>query len=239
MAERSGSKNKGSTPGWLASLVGAVFLISAGFMLGLVVGVVKDEPELVMNHIAGESEEVAWSQSELGLEEEFADSAAGLQGRPAYVPIGQGEGWPATDPDLEAPPSQSELVASQYPPIDLRPASEDVASSTTAIASTPAVSSPSPPKAQPPAVSAPPPARRAGFSVQVGAFSESAPAHRVADDLEAKGYKVYITPSASSRDGRWRVRVGPLPSREKAQDVAHQLKVDEQLPTWVLSEGGG
>ena len=90
-----------------------------------------------------------------------------------------------------------------------------------------------------PPVSARPPAGRSGFSVQVGAFSESAPAHKIADDLKAKGYQVYITPSAGSRDGRWRVRVGPLSNREKAEVVARQLKVDERLPTWVLSEGGG
>ncbi len=47
-------------PGWLASLLGAAVLIAVGFALGLVAGVVSDEPELVVGHLVGRSEEVAW-----------------------------------------------------------------------------------------------------------------------------------------------------------------------------------
>ena len=36
--------------GWLASLLGAVVLIVGGFALGLVAGVVTEEPELVVIH---------------------------------------------------------------------------------------------------------------------------------------------------------------------------------------------
>ena len=38
-------------PGWLASLLGAAVLIAGGFALGLVAGVVSDEPELVVAHV--------------------------------------------------------------------------------------------------------------------------------------------------------------------------------------------
>ncbi len=46
-------------PGWIASLLGAAVLIAGGFGLGLVAGVVSEEPELVVGHLVGRSEEVA------------------------------------------------------------------------------------------------------------------------------------------------------------------------------------
>jgi len=47
-------------PGWFASFLGAAVLIAGGFGLGLVAGVVSEEPELVVGHLVGRSEEVAW-----------------------------------------------------------------------------------------------------------------------------------------------------------------------------------
>jgi cell division protein FtsN len=35
---------------------------------------------------------------------------------------------------------------------------------------------------------------------------------------------------------RWRVRVGPVATREQADEVASKL-AREKLPTWVLAEG--
>ena len=84
MAEGSRSTKRASSPSWLASLMGAVFLISAGFMLGLIVGVVKEEPDLVIGHLGGQSEQVEWSEqgavpmpdvAAAGPDYEFADGA--------------------------------------------------------------------------------------------------------------------------------------------------------------------
>ena len=239
MAERSRSQKGESTPGWLASLVGAIFLVSAGFMLGLVVGIVKDEPELVMNHLVGNDEEVVWSENQSEFTANDSSGARVPQPRLAYIPSGQGDGWPKSEGEVV--PAVADQVASQTPPVDLRPNSVENESAPSEVSSAPPPVSAAPPaySSTPRAVSSIPPAERGGFSVQVGAFAQSAPAHKIADDLKSKGYRVYITPSADSRDGRWRVRVGPLSSRERADVVAQQLKVDEQLPTWVLSEGGG
>ena len=46
--------------GWLASLLGAAVLIAGGFGLGLVAGLVSEEPELVVGHLVGRSEEATW-----------------------------------------------------------------------------------------------------------------------------------------------------------------------------------
>jgi len=78
----------------------------------------------------------------------------------------------------------------------------------------------------------------AGFAVQVGAFSESASADRLAGALRTKGYAVYVSPGTGSGATRWRVRVGPHPSREEAERSAKRLKAEEKLPTWVLDEDG-
>ncbi len=80
------------------------------------------------------------------------------------------------------------------------------------------------------------PAAAARFAVQVGAFSESRAAESLAAGLRTRGFDVYVSPSATPGGSRWRVRVGPLPSRERAESVAARLKAEEKLPTWVLDE---
>lgn len=83
-------------------------------------------------------------------------------------------------------------------------------------------------------VSPGPPAGR--FAVQVGAFAESGSAERLAETLRGKGFEAYVSPGAHAGEARWRVRVGPLPSREEAERAASRLKAEERLPTWVLDE---
>ena len=83
-----------------------------------------------------------------------------------------------------------------------------------------------------------PGAPAARFAVQVGAFSESRLAERLADSLRGKGFEVYVSPGAKAGEARWRVRVGPLQSRAEADRVASRLKAEEKLPTWVLDEDG-
>ena len=228
MAEGSRSAKRKASPSWLASLLGAFFLISAGFMVGLVVGVVKEEPELVMGHIAGQSEEVRWSEHDGGLG--TPDVAA--QGLAPDNAVGS-DAFELAPPSIAASSAYADEIA----------AAEDTAS----LAARPAYAVPAPE----PIAKAAPPARATaqrveetapdgkGFSVQVGAFVENESAERVAKDLRGKGFPVYVSPKAGSRDGRWRVRVGPLSTRGKADEIAQQLKTREGLPTWVLSEGGG
>jgi cell division septation protein DedD len=50
-----------SGQGWVSTLLGVFVLVVGGFALGLIVGVVSEEPELVVGHVAGRSTEVDWS----------------------------------------------------------------------------------------------------------------------------------------------------------------------------------
>ncbi len=104
--------------------------------------------------------------------------------------------------------------------------------------------------AAPPAVPAARPARKepaapaaaltggAGrLAVQVGAFDDAASAEKLAGSLRRKGFPAFVSPSAGDAGARWRVRVGPMPSREEADRTASRLKAEERLPTWVVEEG--
>jgi len=112
-----------------------------------------------------------------------------------------------------------------------------------------AVSAPADVAAAPPPAPAPlpsadraaaPGARAAGkLAVQVGAFAESRAAEQLADSLRGAGLPVYVSPSAAAEgQQRWRVRVGPVATREEADRIASRLKTKEKLPTWVLTEDG-
>jgi DedD protein len=111
-------------------------------------------------------------------------------------------------------------------------------------ASAPADVAAAPPPAPPPLPSADraaaPGARTAGkLSVQVGAFAESRAAEQLAQSLRGAGLPVYVSPSAEAEgQKRWRVRVGPVATREEAERIASRLKSKEKLPTWVLTEDG-
>jgi DedD protein len=207
-------------PGWLTSLLGAVVLIAGGFLVGLVFGVVSEEPDLVVEHIAGGSEEVAWDA------EATPPSAAGA----------------VETPDVAAAPrdavggEMSEVMGSGSP-VEEVPSSARVEATAPSASAVPQRAVPPPPTASPPPpkvdrVAARPSADR--FAVQVGAFSDSASAERLASDLESQGFPTYVTASAGA--GRWRVRVGPVPSRKEADALAGRLEDEKGLPTWILSE---
>jgi cell division septation protein DedD len=191
MAARKQRQREQTGPGWLSTLGGAALLLAVGFGVGLLAGVAWEEPDLVMDHLAGRT-------TELPLVAETS-----------------------TDPveaEVQEPPDR---------PLGTR------GSSPTA--------SPSRDSADPPSVSAPPPAPRPAppekdaFAIQVGAFGEEAAAARLAGELRAHGFSVYVRRGDGPGGVRFRVRVGPVPGREDAVRLARKLKSDHQLPTWILS----
>jgi cell division septation protein DedD len=182
----------GAGSSWLAALVGLVFLVVAGFGVGMVAGVVWEDPGLIFAYVTGETEEVAWDAS--------ADA----------------------EPDVAAR-APEQLVD---PQLRRNAAIESAASP-----------SPTPPVA--PAQPAPPPVAAApvgSVAVQVGAFETSEAAEKLAKSLKDKGFPVYVSPGTKSGNARWRVRVGPLASREEAEATAARLKKSQKLPTWILNE---
>ena len=72
--------------------------------------------------------------------------------------------------------------------------------------------------------------------MQVGAFAEGRAAEDLAATLRGKGYQAHVSAGAGAGSARWRVRVGPLASREAADRTASRLKAEERLPTWVVDE---
>jgi len=72
--------------------------------------------------------------------------------------------------------------------------------------------------------------------VQVGAFGDAASAESLVARLQKKGYQAFVSPSAGDAGARWRVRVGPLATREAAERAAARLKAEERLPTWVVDD---
>jgi DedD protein len=169
--------------GWLATLVGLLFLIAAGFTVGMAAGVAWENPGLVLAYVAGRTEDVAWS------------------GGDAQAPAPRVAGAPAERDEPVDPQIRRERAA-------------------------PAAAS-TPPVAAPPA---------GNVAVQVGAFGTSQAAEDLANSLRGKGFPVYITPGTGAAEARWRVRVGPLNTREEAEEAAARLKKVEKLPTWILKE---
>ncbi len=70
----------------------------------------------------------------------------------------------------------------------------------------------------------------------MGAFGDVEAARRLAEDLENSGYPVYVAAPEAGEEDRWRVRVGPLSTRERADRLAGELREDRSLPTWILDE---
>ena len=171
------------SPLW--TLGGLALLAIPGFFLGLLVGVAWEDPGLLLGHLFGRSELVAWGRGvDDGVEDRAREAArAAVSAGPSPASVASG-------------PSATRIRS-------------DVIS---------------------------PGAPAARFAVQVGAFSESSAAERLAESLRGKGFEVYVSPGAKAGEARWRVRVGPLPSRAEAERIAVRLKAEEKLPTWVLDE---
>ena len=202
-------------PGWFASLLGAGVLIAGGFALGLVAGVVSEEPELVVGHLVGQSEEVAWLPDGEPEVTQAGDDTIVLHAEAVPQAL-------ALQEDTWEPPAES---ASSLPSVAAPPAALRSTRNLRDVDSLP--------------TRAPAPVLGSGFSVQVGAFVDGGAAEDIRQKLQIKGFDSYVIPAKRSGDGKWRVRVGPVPDKGAAEQLAARLKTEERLPTWVLAEGGG
>jgi cell division septation protein DedD len=75
------------------------------------------------------------------------------------------------------------------------------------------------------------------FSVQVGSFGSSEQAERLRTNLTQKGYPARVQLSSVPGKGlRYRVRVGSYPERASADQTAHHLTAQEQVPAIVAGK---
>jgi cell division protein FtsN len=177
--------------GWLITAAGLLVLIVAGFSVGMLAGIVWEEPELVFAYFSGDTEQVEWQAG--------PETSAGSE-TSAPVDVAA-DGEEPVDPQVRR--EQERPRAPSAPPVE------------------------------PPPVAAPPAGR---LAVQVGAFTTSEKAEALANSLRGKGFPVYVSPGTAAGEPRWRVRVGPLATRDEAERAADRLKRREKLPTWILSE---
>ena len=147
-----------------------------------------------------------------------------LLGRTVEVPWGSAARDVAEEPGTVA-------ARVEEAPADASPGLPDVAAAAPSRAESPGASAT---RLRPEVLS--PGAPELRFAVQVGAFGESSAAESLAQRLRAKGFDVYVSPSTPEGGARWRVRVGPVSTREQAERMAARLKAEEKLPTWVLDE---
>ena len=196
--------------GWLATLAGAAVLVAVGFGVGLVAGTAYEEPELVAQHLAGQTTDVALGPVGGGLEE-----GGQLDGDVAAAP-----------PPAEGPLAEPEAVL-EAPPTPLGEGALDEAREQ-ALAPKPA-----PIAVQKPVVK--PAAGGAGFSIQVGAFGSESTARQLAGELGKRGFETYVTSEGAG--ARFKVRVGPIASRSEAEQISERLQTEHRLPTWILAGG--
>jgi DedD protein len=77
------------------------------------------------------------------------------------------------------------------------------------------------------------PARVGGWVVQVGAFGSADAAQRLVEQLSAAGFEAHVAPVIRSGRTLHRVRVGPVPGRADADQLAERLK-GRNLPAAVV-----
>ncbi len=115
------------------------------------------------------------------------------------------------------------------------------AESITATAQQPASSTE--PKASAPAEKSEPVATRtppelAEWAVQVGSFRSKPNALGLRDQLRNKGYDAYVDEVKLDGKPLYRLRVGPVAKRPKAEELAHKLKSEEKMNALVVSHSG-
>ena len=69
--------------------------------------------------------------------------------------------------------------------------------------------------------------------IQVYSSTNGVRAREIAARLRKAGYKVALADFDKDGQTQTRVRVGPYPSRDKADPVAARLRREQRLDTWV------
>jgi DedD protein len=144
---------------------------------------------------------------------------------------------PAPSP-LDAPAASgaaaSSTAASDSPPTAAAPSSA-ASSLSTRPASASAAPASAAPAASTPVEIAPSVPTTAGhtWAVQLGSFVSRDNADKLARQLRAQGFSVYVLPGGSGPLLRYRVRIGPMPDRSAAAQTVAKLKSLGQVASLV------
>jgi cell division protein FtsN len=243
----------------LATLTTFVLLAGVGFTLGALVGILWEQPRMILTYLTGGTTEIAW-RGEGDLQAEVAEMQA--ESLPDVAAAPETIAPPAITPDPPARPA--EIQKRKAPEPKLEPAAPPPTPAPPVVVERAGPTFEAQPSEQPLVVdksrsapvekkperkaqasaragSTPPNSRPAArrFAIQVGAFAKSESAERLVQRLEGRGYDAFVTPGAGEGNARWRVRVGPVADKGSAELLAGKLKKNEKLPTWILDEGGG
>jgi len=72
-----------------------------------------------------------------------------------------------------------------------------------------------------------------GWAVQLGSFASRANADKLARQLKAQGFAVYVLSGGSGSSPRYRVRVGPMADRSAAAQTVAKLKSSGHIASFV------
>lgn len=192
--------------GWLATLAGALLLVAVGFGVGLVAGTAYEEPELVAEHLAGRTVEVALGPVAEDTAQAPADDVAAPPPPAA----------PGVVEPLPTPLGAGALDESREARLLRAPRAVETRSGGTAAAT-----------------AAKPTAQGSAFAIQVGAFATEATAQQLARELGKRGFPSYV--ASEGTGARFKVRVGPIGSRSEAEQLSGRLKSEHRLPTWIMT----
>lgn len=218
-------RGRGLRPGGVLRAVGRlVVLVAMGFGLGLVFGVVMEEPQLLAGHLRGESEAV---QVRVRSGSERSGDSDTLRVRSEASLLAGSPGEPSRQAAIDSKSGgEGTATGTSLPAVGARPVEE----------SSPTVTeSGEPTPSDRVGVLAAGAAGAPRWAIQVGAFAEESAAGGLADSLRSR-YPVVVLSGGEGR--RWRVRVQPLAGEKRAREVAASLKQEEGLPTWVISLDG-
>lgn len=179
--------------------------ISVGFAIGLALGVVSEEPELLAGHLRGSTETVELDAA-LAARPDEDEIAAALAERSAAAAA-------ASVDELDAPFDDAPSLS--LPDVGSGPAGGSSFEGTAPLEAGAAL------------------VGAGDWAIQVGAFGDEPSAKTLADRLEGKGYPIEVLP-AGAESNRWRVRVQPIDGESSARATAERVEREERLPTWVI-----
>lgn len=134
---------------------------------------------------------------------------------PTSAPPPAAEGKPApAEPTPTSPPPPPKAVAPEPPREAKKPAAKPVQEAK---------------KPEPAPLKSDPAFASKGYYLQLGAFGSEANAKALQAKVQAAGFKVGLADS----NGQYRVRVGPIPERDKAMDVLSKLRSKGFSPVMI------